>query len=548
MRARLFAASALLAVVAACSRSNSIDVTSPSTVKCQVTVANQLQGAAPASGTSSTLTVTTTRDCTWTATSDQAWITIAGGANGQGSGSVSYSVAANAQPAQRRATLAVNDTQTAIVQDPAPCQFRVTPSNTSAPMSGGTVDVTVEVLSGCTWTAASQSSWITVSSNPSGNGTGSVTLSVAANPGDGRTGSVTIGGQTVTITQSAAPCTLAVAPPSQNVPFGGGSVSVAVTVRPGCAWTATSEASWITIASGASGNGNGTVGVNVAANAGDARTGTVSIAGQTTTIAQAAAPCMYDIAPAGQTVPAGGGSASVAVTVRAGCAWTATSSVPWITIASGASGNGGGTVALTIAANPTVGVARTGTLTIAGKTFTVSQAAVPCTYAIAPTGQNIAGEGGPGTTNVTAASTCAWTAVPNVPWITIVSGGSGSGNGAVVFTIAPNPGPGARTGTLTIAGQTYTVTQAEPCSFSLAPQGRDFNALGGVGSVAVTASAPTCRWGAVSTADWLVVLTGARDNVGSGTVTYSVAPNLGPPRSAQLIIGLKRFDVTQSQR
>ena len=504
-------------------------------------------GSAPASGTSSTLSVTTTRDCTWTATSDQPWLTITNGLNGQGSGSVAYSIAANGQPSQRRAMLDINSSQIAIVQDAAPCQFDVTPANTSVSAAGGTVTATVEVLAGCTWTVQTTTSWISITSATSGNGNGSVTLQVAANAGDGRTGTVTIAGKTVTIAQTPAACTYGISTTHLDVPFDGtGSGSIAVTVRPGCTWTAASSVPWITIASGASGNGNGNVTVTVAANPGDARTGTVSIAGQTATIAQAAAPCTFNLAPAGQNVPAEGSTGSVAVTVRAGCAWTAASGVPWIAITSAAGGNGNGTVTFTVAANP--GAARSGTLTIAGNTFTVSQAAVPCTYAIAPTTQNIAGEGGTGTTNVTAGPTCAWTAVPNVPWISIVSGGSGTGGGTVVFAIAANPGPSARTGTVTIAGQSYTVTQSEPCSFSLAPVGQDFDAAGGMGTVAVTASAPTCGWGVASTAaDWLVVLSAATGNIGNGTVTYSVAPNTGPARSAQLIIGLRRFDVTQQQ-
>ena len=547
MRARLFPACALAFLVAACSASNSVEVTAPTGLKCQVTVANQMQGSAPASGTSSTLDVTTTRDCTWTATSDQPWLTITNGANGQGSGTVSFSIAPNGQPAQRRATLDVNSSQVPVVQDAAPCQFDVTPANTSVSATGGTVTATVAVLPGCSWTVQTSTPWISITSATSGNGNGSVTLQVAANAGDGRTGTVTIAGKTVTIAQTPAACTYGISTTHLDVPFDGTtSGSITVTVRPGCTWTAASSVPWITVASGASGNGNGTVTVGVAVNPGDARSGTVSIAGQTATIAQAAAPCTFTLAPAGQNVPPEGGSGSVAVTVRAGCAWTAASGVPWVAITSAAGGNGNGTVTFTVAANP--GAARSGTLTIAGKAFTVSQAAVPCTYAIAPTTQNIAGEGGTGTTNVTAGPTCAWTAVPNVPWISIVSGGSGMGSGTVAFAIAANPGPSARTGTLTIAGQTYTVTQSEPCSFSLAPSGQTFDAAGGMGTVAVTASAPTCGWGAASTAaDWLVVLSAPIGNTGNGTVTYSVAPNTGPPRSAQIIIGLQHFDVTQGQ-
>ncbi len=71
-------------------------------------------------------------------------------------------------------------------------------------------------------------------------------------------------------------------------------------------------------------------------------------------------------------------------TTTAACAWTASSNaLPWLTITSGASGTGNGSVGLSIAAN--TGAARTGTATIAGQTFTVNQAAfvAPCTYSIA---------------------------------------------------------------------------------------------------------------------------------------------------------------------
>ena len=68
----------------------------------------------------------------------------------------------------------------------------------------------------------------------------------------------------------------------------------------------------------------------------------------------------------------GSGGGTVTVTNGASCAWTATSNATWITIASGASGTGNGTVTFSVAANS--GVARTGTLTIAGGTFTVTQA------------------------------------------------------------------------------------------------------------------------------------------------------------------------------
>ena len=50
-----------------------------------------------------------------------------------------------------------------------------------------------------------------------------------------------------------------------------------------------------------------------------------------------------------------------------------------------------------------------------------------------------------------------WTATTNASWLHTSS--SGTGNGLATFTFDANPGP-TRTGTLTIAGQTLTVTQA----------------------------------------------------------------------------------------
>ena len=69
--------------------------------------------------------------------------------------------------------------------------------NTGA--SGGTLVVTA--IGGCTWAAASNTSWIAITSGAAGVGDGSVTYSVAANFGAPRAGTLTVAGQTVTVTQ-----------------------------------------------------------------------------------------------------------------------------------------------------------------------------------------------------------------------------------------------------------------------------------------------------------------------------------------------------------
>ena len=84
--------------------------------------------------------------------------------------------------------------------------------------------------------------------------------------------------------------------------------------------------------------------------------------------------CSYSISPTSLTIGASGGAGNtIAVTTQTGCAYTAASNDAFITITSGASGTGNGTVVFTVAANS--GAARTGTITVAGRTFTVNQAA-----------------------------------------------------------------------------------------------------------------------------------------------------------------------------
>src|SRR5207247_1211707 len=133
----------------------------------------------------------------------------------------------------------------------------------------------------------------------------------------------------------------------------------------------------------------------------------------------------------------GGGTGSSAVTALAGCGWTATSNDGWITVTGGATGSGPGTATFSAAANPLTSNG-TGTLTIAGNTFTVTQPGLTCTNTISPTSQTLTSAGGPATVNVTAAGACNWTAVSTATWITVSSGASGSGNGTVALNVAAN--------------------------------------------------------------------------------------------------------------
>src|SRR5262249_34465895 len=141
----------------------------------------------------------------------------------------------------------------------------------------------------------------------------------------------------------------------------------------------------------------------------------------------------------------------------------------WLTVTSGSNGTGNGTVSYAVAANLTT-TPRTGTLTIAGQTFTVTQAGAACTFTLDATGATPGAAATSGTVGATASvGSCTCIATSNAPtWLTVTSGSSGIGNGTVGYAVAANLATTPRTGTLTIAGQTFTVTQAgAPCTFTL---------------------------------------------------------------------------------
>ena len=81
-----------------------------------------------------------------------------------------------------------------------------------------------------------------------------------------------------------------------------------------------------------------------------------------------------------------------------------------------------------------------------------------CAASLSSTGASFSPAGGSGSVNVTTDSTCTWAAVSNADWI-ITKSAATAGGGTLDYSVSSNPGS-ARTGTITIAGMTFTVTQA----------------------------------------------------------------------------------------
>jgi sugar lactone lactonase YvrE len=278
------------------------------------------------------------------------------------------------------------------------------------------------------------------------------------------------------------------------------------------------------------------------------------------------AACVYTIFPPSRQHGAGSEAGSIGVTCPAQCSWSVMSSVLWIAVTSAPTGTGSGTVSYSVSPNPGTS-SRTGTLTIAGQTYTISQAAPlsGCTYSLSTTSASLGAYDGGAEVAVTASrSDCAWSATSNASWMAITSGSPGTGSGRVSYSAAANPAPGVRTGTLTIAGQTYTVSQEAPpppCTYSITPPNAAVGAEGGAGTVTVTASRSECSWTATGGAQridiqswgnrhfwnsppsWISassVVFGVSGNTVNGTLGYRLFDQFNPSAIVQLFVAVER--------
>src|ERR1700722_8463170 len=256
--------------------------------------------------------------------------------------------------------------------------------------------------------------------------------------------------------------------------------SITVTASTSLSWTASTAAAWVHIISGASGTGNGTINYSVDVNTGLLRQGSISITpsgqpAQAFTITQAAGTLSFiptSASPSGSST-----TGSISVTATAGLAWTAAagSGSTWVSITSGASGTGNGTIGYSIQGNPTWS-SRQGTIVItpsgeAAQTFTITQATA--TFSFTPASASIVVGGGTWSVAVTATSAVNWTAVSNATaWVQITSGASGTGNGTINYSVSANTTASSRQTTITItpsgaAAQAFTITQAGLPTYSL---------------------------------------------------------------------------------
>jgi hypothetical protein len=197
------AAVAIVASLVSCtSAQTSTGITPSPTQKCQFRLSTSPSSFSDGGGTG-TLTIDTTRECSWSVSSSAEWVSVAT-PNGQGGASVSYTVSASTVPQARVANLTVEGQTVQLSEQAAPCRFSLSSNTSSIGNSGGALAVTVQTLTGCGWSTSSDSGWLVVA-NSSGNSTAVVGFRVAANDGPQRAGHAVIGGQPYTVVQDAGP-------------------------------------------------------------------------------------------------------------------------------------------------------------------------------------------------------------------------------------------------------------------------------------------------------------------------------------------------------
>ena len=499
-----------------------------------------------ADGGTVAVTVTAARDCTWTASSESSWMQLSA-TSGQGDASLSVTVAPNQAPSARSGAVVVNDQRLTLSQEARPCTFDIQGSSARMSSDGGRGSFGVTTLSGCTWTASTSTPWIRML-NSSGNGSGTVEYEVLPNPGSHRTGTITVADRQHTVTQVAAGepapapplgpnCVASLNPTSINVPVNGGPASVALTINTGCEWTASSNEQWVTFTTPTTGRGNATIGLQAERNNGPARAATLTIAQQIVVVAQPAAAatptCTYSLAPSNRVVGAPAGRTTFTISTSETCAWTAGVDVNWISLSRN-SGRGPDEVSYTFQTNN--GPARTGTITVEGRTLTVRQEAPAppppppaCTYSIAPTTQNVgSGNSSQRFTITTNRNDCQWTASSDSVWLR-VSRTSGTGTSTVDYSIDANAATSARTATITAQNQTLRVTQdpATPppppvCNYSVTPPSRNVGAANGSNNFTIT-TGPECAWTASVDNGWVSL--SSTSGKGTTSVSYSFETN-----------------------
>ena len=197
-------------------------------------------------------------------------------------------------------------------------------------------------------------------------------------------------------------------------------------------------------------------------------------------------------------------------------------------------------------------------------TYTINSQLIPSLYSnlvtvnvandcglveLTPASAFFTAQGGESALKILSPGSCSFTAATsNASWIEVIDSGSGSGDTSVVYVVRDNFTGSGRQGVITAGGKPFIITQdggqGSVCQYTLSPTFTTAPAIGGSGSVNVTAQA-SCAWQSQSNANWIIVTSNCC-GVGNGAVSYTVEVNrTGSSRNGTITIGGKTFSIKQ---
>ena len=447
--------------------------------------------------------------CAWTMTSGDTFMVDNSAivpASGSGSVTVRFTVKPNGSvPNTKNSFLSLNFSNPGPNQKPMNLKqdghfLSLTNGSLDFSSSGGPGWVFVAGPSGAPFGTTSYPGWIVMGNNtatiPPGEPGALALFATANSSAQPRSGTMIVAGQALRVNQAGVPCNLSV-DAGGGLLFGpsGGSGSLAITSPASdCAWTASSGAPWATV-SAASGMGNGSVGIAVAAASGD-RTTSVTVGGVDIPVRQT---CAFQPPTTQVSAAAPAASGTMDFVGPGSCTITAAGATQaWLTWSVTQAGASPPRMQWSATAN-SGSAARSVTVTALGASIVFTQAgATPAWSFSSISGSYNSSGGGSGSFGLAAGGAASAPALStDSTWIsslTLASGfNSSTGSGQVTFTTSANTGA-PRQGQIGVDSQIFTVLQSGPSCYvvdtSATPAGLPLQ--GGTGQLRVTMSSAGC--------------------------------------------------------
>ncbi|HMJ90324.1 MAG TPA: BACON domain-containing carbohydrate-binding protein [Candidatus Acidoferrum sp.] len=495
----------------------------------------------------SSFSVSTFAGCNWGASTSDSWIQILAGGTNSGNGLVQFAVITNSLAATRTGVITAAGQTFFVVQGGASCTYEINPPSATLVSSNVTAFVSVKASNGCTWFVTETNDWISIKSGGQGTNNGLVNYTLGANPSPNpRTANIVIADKVFAVTQLGSSCTYTLSSTGRlhGSLFESNQVTVVAVTE--CTWSIDNTNGWIQFPDGTNGYGTLAIPYTVQANPNSVdRVGHFWVGNQKYTVRQFGSECSYALLA--NSVTHGGLSegGTISVNTPIGCTWSIVETNTWITMQSPLSQTNSNTVSYTVSVNVS-GAPRTGVIRIEDQSFTVTQAAVVCSFNVSLLSYNHGFEVETNAISVVTSNVCPWTVSKSNSWINLISLTNQTGSTNFSYYVSANPSSTPRTGVVMVAGQPVTLRQTGlQCDYLVEPTFQAHGYRAETNEVTVTCPS-LCSWGVSETESWITIETSA-SNVGSGKMRYRLNANLNTtPRTGTIVVDGHSVVVTQN--